>query len=295
MAKRGLGRGLDVLLSDGTDTTKTAAPTHGDTVSVSQIKASRFQPRQVFDPESLAELTDSIRLRGILQPLIVRKKASGYELIAGERRLRASKEAGLENVPVIILDGSDRDALEVALIENLQRQDLKILEEAEGYQALAEKFNLTQDEIATRVGKARPSVANALRLLSLPAEVKVLLSAGQISAGHAKVLTGLEIAAEQQLYAELTVHEDLTVRGLEKAIEKSRRVARKPRAVRVDVPNDHVMQISDKLHQHFGTRVRIRPSKTYANGRKGKGSIEIDFHSNEELDRILELIGIRFD
>jgi ParB family chromosome partitioning protein len=295
MAKRSLGRGLDALLRDGTDTAQATTATQGNTVDVSKIKASPFQPRQVFDPEALAELTDSIKTRGVLQPLIVRKKGAGFELIAGERRLRASREAGLEEVPVTILDGSDSDALEVALIENLQRQDLNILEEAEGYQALAEKFSLTQDEIATRVGKARPSVANALRLLSLPVETKALLASGRISAGHAKVLTGLEIAAEQQLYADLADRDGLSVRALEKIIEKSRRAPRKSRAFRADVPHDHVAQISDQLHQHFGTRVRISPSRTYANGRKGKGSIEIDFHSNEELDRILELIGVRLD
>ncbi len=294
MAKRGLGRGLDALLSDGSEDSETTAPP-GNTASVSKIKASPFQPRQVFDPEALAELAESIKARGVLQPLIVRKKGSGFELIAGERRLRASKEAGLKDVPVIILDGSDSDALEVALIENLQRQDLNVLEEAEGYQALAEKFDLTQDDIATRVGKARPSVANALRLLSLPPDVKALVANGKLSAGHAKVLTGLDNADDQEHYAEVCIRDGLTVRGLEKAVEKGRREKRKPRAVRVDVPNDHVSQLSDELHKHFGTRVRIRPSRTYANGRKGKGSIEIDFHSNEELDRILELIGITVD
>ena len=291
MAKHGLGRGLEALIRDGTPPASSSGPDSQFTVEIKKVQKSSVQPRQQFDEAALADLTASIKDRGVLQPLLVRKKGRSYELIAGERRLRAASAAGLEKVPVILLEGSECDALEVALVENLQREDLNVIEEAEGYQALVEKFDLTQEEIAGRVGKPRPSIANTVRLLSLPLEVKALVVDGALSAGHAKLLTGLDDVNEQRHLAELASKENWTVRGLEKAIEKTRRAPRKPRSVRRDIPSDHLSYISDKLHQRFGTSVKINPSRTYANGRKGKGSIEIDFYSNEEFDRILELLG----
>lgn len=291
MAKHSLGRGLEALIRDGAPSGAPAAQDSPLTVEVKKVQKSPVQPRRQFDESALADLTASVKDRGVLQPLLVRKNGRGFELIAGERRLRAAIAAGLETVPVILLEGSDRDALEVALVENLQREDLNVIEEAEGYQALADKFDLTQEEIAGRVSKARPSVANTMRLLALPQEVKALVIDGELSAGHAKLLTGLDDIGEQRHLAERASKENWTVRGLEKAIEKARRAPRKPRSVRRDLPSDHLSYISDKLHQRFGTSVKINPSKTYANGRKGKGSIEIDFYSNEELDRILELLG----
>jgi ParB family chromosome partitioning protein len=261
-------------------------------VPVEQIRHNAFQPRRAFAPESLAELTDSIRAHGILQPLLVRAVAEGYELIAGERRLRAARDAGLREVPVIILQTEDVGALELALVENLQREDLNPVEEAEGYRALGQRFGLTQEQISERVGKARASVTNALRLLQLPEEARDLLASGQLSAGHGKLLTGLEIAEEQLILARRAVEEDLSVRQLEELIRKMRRAPRRPRAARNDLPTSHVSHLCDLLHARLGTHVRLRSCRTYANGKKGKGTLEIDFYSNEDLDRILDILGI---
>ena len=290
--KRGLGRGLDALIKDGTTPGAVGQGRAAHTLPVDTIAKSSWQPRHQFDSEAMDELTQSVRKRGVLQPLLVRPIASGHELVAGERRLLAARAAGLTEVPVIIMDLSDHDALELALIENLQREDLNAIEEAEGYQLLARQFKLTQEEIATRVGKARASIANAVRILLLPEEIKQSVIDGLLSAGHAKALTGLEIAAEQILFARRAITENLSVRNLEKIVRKARDVPRKPRASRNDIPPQHLADLSDRLHAHFGTSVCIRPTRTYANGKKAKGTIEIDFFSNEDLDRILALLDI---
>jgi len=294
--KHGLGRGLDALIKDGTPAT--AGETGGRTIlraPIGLVCKSPFQPRRAFEREAMDELTQSIRERGVLQPLLVRAVGSQYELIAGERRLRAAAEAGLTDVPVIVMTAADPDALELALIENLQREDLNVIEEAEGYQLLVEKFGFTQEQIAGRVGKARASVANAMRLLALPDEIRQQVVARQLSAGHAKVLSGLDIPAEQIFYAGRVIKENLSVRNLEKIIERARRAPRKPRAARTDIPPAHATLISDRLHAHFGTSVRLTPCRTYANGTKGKGTIEVDFFSNDDLDRILSLLGVSLE
>ncbi len=293
--KHGLGRGLDALMRDGTVAPPVSAepPSQGvQKVAVERIRRNEYQPRRRFDEEALADLSESVRTHGVLQPLLVRRDGDDYELIAGERRLRAAGEAGLHEVPVIVMDAQDVDALELALIENLQREDLNVIEEAEGYQALINQFGMTQEQVAQRVGKGRPTVANALRILTLPDEIKLLVSSGTLSAGHAKVLTGLEIEKEQRLLAKQVVDEGLSVRALEKQVQRVKAPPRKPRASRSDIPPDHVSHLSDRLHGHFGTSVRLSPCKTYANGKKGKGCIEIDFYSNDDLTRILELIGL---
>ena len=294
--KHGLGRGLDALIKDGTP----AAAVEGTgkdilRVPIAAVRKSPWQPRRAFEPGAMAELTQSVRDRGVLQPLLVRQVGADYELIAGERRLRAATEAGLKDVPVLVMTAADPDALQLALIENLQREDLNVIEEAEGYRLLVERFNLTQEDIAARVGKARASVANTLRLLALPAEVKQMVVGRQLSAGHAKVLSGLDIEAEQLQLAKRSLKENLSVRNLEKLVEKARRAPRKPRALRNDIPADHVSLLSDRLHTHFGTSVRLTPCRTYANGTKGKGTLEIDFFSNDDLDRILTLLGVSLE
>jgi len=291
-ARHGLGRGLEALIKDGTPSTPEQAAGI-ERVAAASIRKSPLQPRHEFDEEAMADLARSIREHGVLQPLLVRRREGAYELIAGERRLRAAGEAGLTEVPVIVMEVSDDDALELALIENLQREDLNPIEEAEAYRVLIETFGLTQEQAADRVGKARASVANSLRLLGLPETVKALVREDKLSEGHAKLLSGLEIPEEQVLYAQRTVKEGLSVRNLEALLRRARRALRKPRAVRSDLPADHLNYLSDELHGRFGTGVRIRPSRTYANGKKGKGTIEIDFYSNEELDRILEIMGIQ--
>lgn len=291
--KRGLGRGLGALIRDDSPIPAEQAVHEGiREIEIDSIHKGAWQPRQTFAEEALAELTESVRRRGILQPLLVREVDGGFELIAGERRMRAAQAAGLSAVPVIVMDAADHDALELALMENLQREDLNVMEEAAGYQLLAERFTVTQEQIAERVGKARASVTNTMRLLSLPPEVQGMLRSGELSAGHAKVLLGLEITEEQILFARRVTDEGLSVRNLEKAVRRVKRHPRTPRRAVSDMPKDHLSYLSDRLHSHFGTSVRVAPSRTFANGKKGKGTIEIDFYSNEELDRLLDLLGL---
>ncbi|MEI7899907.1 MAG: ParB/RepB/Spo0J family partition protein [bacterium] len=267
-------------------------------VPVAEIARSPWQPRQTFDETTMHELAESIKTNGVIQPLICRRNAEGrYELIAGERRLRAAIEAQLPKVPVILVDAEDRRAAEMAIIENIQRQDLNVIEEAEGYRTLAETFHLTQQDVADRVGKARASVANAVRLLDLPDEVKQLIGSGLLSTGHAKVLLGLTDSTEQTILGRKCVTEDLTVRTLEKIILRRRAEANSElrRPGKPDLPESYVRDLSDRLHKHFGTAVRLTSGVTHANGKHTKGMLEIDFYDNDDLDRILTLLGITLD
>jgi len=294
MAKHiGLGRGLGALIKDGTaGQPPLAPPEKANKVPVASIRKSPWQPRRVFSPEPLAELIESVKERGVLQPLLVRKVADHYELIAGERRLRAAQEAALTEVPVVIMEVSDQQALEIALVENLQRSDLNLIEEAEGYRMLAEKFNMTQEDIAQRVGKARPTITNVMRLLDLPDPVKQLLAERRITPGHAKALLGLEIMREQEKLAERVVAEDMSVRTLERIVARARRPSKKPRAEKTDVPAHHLQALVEQLQQRFGTQVRITTCKTLSNGKKIPGRLEMEYYAPEELDRIIELLGL---
>ena len=297
----GLGRGLGALIKD---TPPAAAPVESGAVAaepagervlrvaVERIHQSRWQPRQRFAADAIEELAQSIREKGVLQPLTVRRTGETFELIAGERRWRAAQAAGLKDVPVLVMEATDQQALEMALVENLQREDLNVMEEAEGYRLLAEQFTLTQEQIAARVGKARATVANALRLLELAEPVRRMVAANQLSPGHAKVLLGLEIPHEQELLAGRVLDEGLSVRTLERIVNRLRRGPRKPRAEKADLPADYLRDLTDRLHRHFGTSVRVTPCRTLTNGRKVKGTVELDFHGNEELDRLLILFGL---
>jgi ParB family chromosome partitioning protein len=305
-----LGRGLDVLIKDGTSakqlaTTRNvaakAAPGSAPEgngireVPVSKVVPSPWQPRMAFDSEALTELVESVKVHGVLQPLLVRMVGSKYELIAGERRLRAAQAALLSRVPVIVIEASDEKALEIALIENLQREDLNPIEEAEGYALLQKKFSLTQEKIAERVGKARASVANALRLLELPDSIRKYVAEGLLSVGHAKVLLSLESEKERTILAKKAIKDGLSVRALEKLVKKLHMPAKKERSEKSDLPSDYLQTLTDELHQFLGTSLRITPSKTLANGRKVKGSLEIDYHDNDELDRLLTIMGYSSD
>ncbi len=295
----GLGRGLGALIKEVPAAPKADekdAPAGGITrIPTDSIRKNPFQPRHAMEQEPLADLVRSIREKGILQPLLVRPAVDGYELIAGERRLTAAREARLREVPVIIMSIDDREALEIALIENLQRENLNVIEEADGYHELCEKFGMTQEEVAARVGRSRAAVTNTLRILGLPNDVKQFLSKSELSAGHAKVLLGLEIPQEQSLLAKRVVKEGLSVRALEKIVNRARRTPKKARTRRSDIPEEHLRYLSNRLHQHFGTAVNITPCKTLPNGKKSKGSLEINFYSSDELDRILAMIGITED
>ena len=301
---KGLGRGLDVLIKDGTTAKKQATTkkvpvktsgivetTGSREVPVAKVVASPWQPRSVFDSEALTELVESIKVHGVLQPLIVREVGTKFELIAGERRLRAAQAALLKKIPVIVVEASDEKALKLALIENLQREDLNPIEEAEGYALLQKKFNLTQEKVAEQVGKARASVANALRLLELSDSIRKYVSEGLLSVGHAKVLLSLDSEKEKDTLARRAIKEGMSVRTLEKLVKKLTLPPKKPRAEKSDLPSDYLQTLTDELHQFLGTSIRISPSKTLANGRKMKGSLEIDYHDNEELDRLLTIMG----
>lgn len=293
----GLGRGLGALIKDITPPAAAAtAPTGIQKVPTHLIHKSPWQPRQNMSEAGLEELTHSVREHGVLQPLLVRRVGDRYELIAGERRLRAAQAAELKEVPVQIMDVTDREALELALIENVQREDLNIIEEAEAYRTLAEKFEMTQEQVAQRVGRARATVANTLRLLELPDSVKRLLAEKRLSPGHAKVLLSLSIPQEQETYALRAVGEDLSVRDLEKLIARAKRhPIKKHRTHKSDIPEEHLKFLADQLHERLGTTVRVIPCRTLPNGKKIKGQIEIDFFSSDDLDRILVLLGISGD
>lgn len=295
MAKHvGLGRGLGALIKDTAD----ADPESGSgikSVPLANVRKGAWQPRHTFDESALDDLVRSVQERGVVQPLLVREVDSGYELIAGERRLRAAERAGIASVPVIVLAVSDQEALELALIENLQREDLNPIEEAEGYRLLIDKFQLTQEQISTRVGKARATVANALRLLDLSDAIHGMIIRGDLTAGHAKVLLQVSDTDEREHLAATALRESLSVRALEKRIARQRNRVRKRRRITPDIPSDHLQYLSDSLQRRFGTSVRIHPCRTLPNGKKTKGSVEIDFYSSEELDRLLSLFGIEDD
>jgi len=296
MAKHGLGRGLNALLKETPpEPQPTEATRRGggvDAVPVDKILPNPYQPRQRFSPEELEELANSIKSHGVLQPVLVRRKGEQFELVTGERRWRAARHIGLEVIPAIIKEVTEQEMLELGLIENLQRENLNVIEEAEGYQSLITRFNLSQDEIAQRVGKARATVANCVRLLSLPHEVRQMLVENKLQAGHAKVLLSVPLDEEKCFLARRVIEEGWSVRAIEKAAAKLTRAPRKTRVSRDDIPAVHLQNISDQLHRHFGTGIRIFPCRTLANGKKTKGVIEIDYYSSEDLNRILELLGL---
>jgi ParB family chromosome partitioning protein len=256
-------------------------------VSRANIVPSPLQPRKVFRPEELIELVDSIKERGVIQPLIVRLVNGKYELIAGERRWRAAGEAGLETLPVIVREASNRDVLELALIENLQRADLSPIEEAEAYARLMKEFSLTQEQVAQQVGKGRVVIANSVRLLTLPEQIRAWIASNDLSVGHAKVLLGLEREEEQLLAAERIRKENLTVRATERLVD-SMRAGSKPATKRkaAAVTSEAIFaDLEKRLQQHVGTRVRIV-------GKANAGKIEIQYFSPEDLNRILELLRL---
>ena len=283
MADKRLGKGLDALIpSYATD------DRHIDgAVPLTQIIPNRNQPRQEFNPELMEELTASIKENGILQPLTVRELEDGnFELIAGERRLRAAKDAGLETVPVYILSvDADVEMMEFALVENIQRVDLKPLEKAEGYAILSGKYDLSQDDIAKRVGKSRPAIANALRLLKLPPEIKSSLNSGKISTGHALAILGLRKSLQMMTLHQKVVREELSVRQTEALVKKYSESFKNNLKGKILVPKQSdVIHIENELISLLGTKVAIKKNQ------KGKGKIQIEFYSENDFQRILEII-----
>lgn len=278
MSRQALGRGLRSLIPQMEEVISDKQGVHQ--LEVGLISVNPFQPRKEFDEEKLQQLADSIKQHGVLEPIIVRPYEAGYQIVAGERRWRACSLAGLETVPAMVRELTDKEMTEIALIENLQREDLNAIEEAEGYQILLDEFNLTQAEVAEAVGKKRSSIANALRLLTLDEPVKALVGSGQLSRGHAKVLLGVEHIRERQQLAKRTVKEGLSVRQLERIVKSSRSKVNKDTEAEVD-PELRVLQ--EELQRVLGTKVRL-------DYRQGKGKIEIEYYSDEELERILDFM-----
>jgi len=285
MADKRLGKGLEALITSYT--TKDGDRYLDGAVPIEQIIANRNQPRQDFNPKEMQELTDSIKANGILQPLTVRDLEDGkFELIAGERRLRSAREAGLETVPVYILSvEADVEMMEYALIENIQRVDLNPIEEAEGYAILCGKYNLAQEEIAKRVGKSRPAIANSLRLLKLPPEIKSALKSGNISAGHARAILGVRKSLQMMTLYQKVIRSGLNVRQTEELVKNIAESSKELQKIQKSAPrNSEIVQIENNLISKFGTKVVIQKK------RGGKGKIQIEFYSDSDFQRILDIL-----
>lgn len=283
--KRGLGRGLDALIP------ATAAQDNTERINevpINEIKPNKFQPRRVFDEEALFELSQSISQYGVVQPIVVRKLLNGYELVAGERRWRASQKAGLKTIPVVIKDYTDAEMTEIALIENLQRQDLNPIEEAMAYRRLMNEFGLTQEEVARKIGRSRSLIANTVRLLNLSDIVQEHVSRGTLSMGQARPLLSIEDSELQQQAAETIIEEDLSARDVEELVKRINAAPAKAKQTAEEISpvekEIFVVEAEDKLKLLLGTQVKIKPGKI-------KSKIEIEFYSADDLERILETIS----
>jgi ParB family transcriptional regulator, chromosome partitioning protein len=279
MAKKALGRGLEALIPKKLIEDRKGS---AQQIPLSKIKPNPYQPRKIFRAEDLQELIQSVKEKGILQPIVVRKKGDQWEIIAGERRFRASQKLGFLTIPAIEVQASDVEALELALIENLQRTDLSPLEEAEGYQRLQEGFNMTQEQIALKVGKDRATVANAIRLLRLAPEVKSLLASGQLTAGHARVLAALPTPQEQRKLADKIIHGGFTVRDAERWLQSQKGPTKKVKSAgKSKDPN--VAKLEEGLRNWLGTKTTVKTQG------KEKGTVCFEYYSLDDLDRILNL------
>ncbi|MGQ5708423.1 ParB/RepB/Spo0J family partition protein [Lactobacillus sp. PSON] len=281
--KGGLGRGIEALFED-TSPKPEAEEVHE--ILLDEIRPNPYQPRKTFDDKSLEELSASIKENGVFQPIIIRKSINGYEIIAGERRFRASKLAGQKTVPAIIRKFDESEMMEVAVLENLQREDLTPLEEAQAYEMLQKNLGLTQEEVSKRMGKSRPYIANYLRLLTLPNKTKRLLQHGELSMGQARTLLGLKNKDKIDSLAKRVVKEGMPVRKVEALVaslnaKKTRKKATQKSAF--------IRASESRLSEKFGSSVNISESK------KGKGHLSIDFASEEELNRILDILGVDLD
>jgi ParB family transcriptional regulator, chromosome partitioning protein len=278
MAK-GLGKGLNAFFAN----VEVMKDESIQEINVKELRPNPYQPRKVFQPEAIEELKNSILEHGILQPIIVRKSIKGFEILAGERRFRAAKEAKLEKVPVVVREFTEQQMMELAVLENLQREDLTPIEEAIAYQTLMEKLNVTQEVLAKRLGKSRPHIANHVRLLTLPVKIQELISNGKISMGHGRALLGLKQKDKLTALVEKVIKEGLNVRQLEHLIQQmNENVPRETKKPKID-KDIFIKETETVLRDRFGTSVHIKQSKN-------KGKIEIEFFSKEDLERILELL-----
>jgi ParB family chromosome partitioning protein len=280
--RQALGMGLEALIP--VVDTKEYQPSGYFECDIDLIRPNRYQPRTRFKTGEMRDLADSIRSQGIIQPLLVSKSDVGYELIAGERRLRAARMAGLSSVPVVVKDVAEGDLLEISLVENIQRDDLNPMEEAEAYHRLTTEFGLTQQQAAKQVGKSRSAVANFLRLRQLPAQIKASIADGALSMGHARALLGLESDARQTAAWRIVIAKQLSVRETERLVKRMRKEAKpKPPGGPTAPMGKYLEQVADDLSRYFGTRVEIR--------RRGKrGKLQIEFYSDDDLNRLIDML-----
>jgi len=286
MAKKGLGRGLGALLDAGA-VVETTTENEKDVkkIKITQIEPNKTQPRTDFDEEKIEELADSIREYGLIQPIVVKLNKNGYyTIIAGERRWRAARKAGLKEIPAVIKDVSEKTEKEITLIENIQREDLNALEEAAGIKELIDVYGLTQDEVAKKIGRSRPAVANILRLLNLPEEIQNLVKDGTLSQGHARALLAVEDNVKAQEIAKLIIAQDMSVRQTEAYIAGLSKVKtiKKPTKEEIEISR-HIKALEESLSSELGTKIKIV-------NKKNKGRIEIPYSSAEDFDRIIKLI-----
>lgn len=296
MAARGLGKGLDSLIPNAVGEAKAKKDTKAvkevieekdgkeTLVKITSVEPNRKQPRKNFDEDALQELSDSIKQFGLLQPILVQDRKDHYEIIAGERRWRAAKLAGLKEIPVIIRDYSEQEIMEISLIENIQREDLNPIEEAQAYKRLLTEFNLKQDEVAERVSKSRAAVTNSIRLLKLSDEVQQMVIDDMISTGHARALLAVEDPEEQYNLAQQIFDEKLSVRDVEKLVKNLHKPA-KPKKLDDKTMQAIYLDIEEKLKQKLSTKVTVTSKG------EGAGKIEIEFYNHDDLDRLLDMIG----
>ena len=284
MKKRGLGKGLDAIFAENDMEDHNSAVA----LKLSEIEPNRLQPRKDFKEEALAELADSIAQHGVLQPLLVRPlMGGGYQIVAGERRWRAARMTGISEVPAVIRELSDNEVMEFALIENLQREDLTPLEEAQGYHTLIENYQMTQDEVAKTVGKSRPAITNALRLLSLPDEIMQMVNSGKLSAGHARTLLSFQTEEEMIKAAKFVLDHGISVRELEKMAKKANEEKNDiQKEIRPKKRIKYFDEVELALHEHLGRKVHV-------SGNRKKGSLQIEFYGEEDLANLIDLLQLK--
>lgn len=275
--KRGLGKGLGALIPENEEKVQNAIIE----LKITDVEANDKQPRKAFDDQALTDLSESIKEHGVVQPIIVRQVGNGYQIIAGERRWRASRLAGKKTIPAIVKECSNLEVMELALIENLQREDLNSIEEALAYKSLIEEYKMTQEDISKKIGKSRPAIANSLRLLQLPHIIKEMIAAGKMTQGHARALLAIDGEKKQLEIAEKIISQQLNVRQIEKLAKETKhkeKTENQPDEYQIEIN-----QLEERLKAALGTKVSIQH-------KNNKGRIEIEYYSNEELERILELL-----
>jgi ParB family chromosome partitioning protein len=285
-AKRGLGKGLGALIPQEVETVLTDAPVDPKDVEIilmDQITPNRNQPRKVFDPEKLAALEASIKEHGVIQPILITKEDTGYQIVAGERRWRAAKNIGLKNIPVVVKSLTEKEVAEIALIENLQREDLNDIEEGMAYQSLIKEYNFTQEQVAHLVGKSRSYITNTMRLLKLDDLTIDALNDKKISGGHGRTLLSVGDLSLRKILLEQIINEGLSVREVERLASK---MTKEQKSKPLKVKSDDVLALEEKIASHFGTKIKIK------HGQK-RGKIEIEYYGDDDLDRILNMMRIK--